>query len=68
MAQFTGSSEYIASPELMQSVNIALVLKKPMLIKGEPGTGKTMLAEAISKAHNLEYQINNHGGGRPLRL
>ena len=59
MAQFTGSSEYIASPELMQSVNIALVLKKPMLIKGEPGTGKTMLAEAISKALGKKLIIWN---------
>ena len=48
--KFMGSSKYVASLELMNSVNIAIALEKPLLLKGEPGTGKTMLAESISEA------------------
>lgn len=48
--KFEGSGKYVASKELMNAVNIAIALEKPLLIKGEPGTGKTMLAESISEA------------------
>jgi MoxR-like ATPase len=44
MKKFRGSSDYVASQELMNAVNVAIQLQKPLLIKGEPGTGKTMLA------------------------
>ena len=50
MQNFESTTEYVASEELMASVNIAMALEKPLLIKGEPGTGKTQLAQAVSKA------------------
>lgn len=54
---FKGSTNYVATDELMNSVNVAIALKKPLLIKGEPGTGKTMLAEAISESLDMPLII-----------
>ncbi len=48
--KFEGSQSYVATPDLLLSVNAALTLERPLLIKGEPGTGKTMLAEEVAKA------------------
>jgi MoxR-like ATPase len=48
--KFTGSENYIATDDLMLAVNAAVTLERPLLIKGEPGTGKTMLAEEVAKA------------------
>ncbi len=50
---FKSTGTYIASPELMSAVNVARALSKPLLIKGEPGTGKTMLAKAISESLSM---------------
>jgi MoxR-like ATPase len=47
-ARFTGTDQYIATDELMMAVNAAIVLARPLLIKGEPGTGKTQLAQEIA--------------------
>ena len=47
--KFTGTDSYIANKDLQLAVNAAITLEKPLLIKGEPGTGKTMLAEELAK-------------------
>jgi MoxR-like ATPase len=48
--KFQGSENYVATPDLMLAVNAAATLKRPLLVKGEPGTGKTMLAEEVAQA------------------
>lgn len=53
--RFNGTEQYIATDDLMMAVNAAITLQRPLLVKGEPGTGKTMLAEEI--AHALGKQL-----------
>ena len=48
--KFTGTKNYVATEELQMAVNAAVTLQRPLLIKGEPGTGKTLLAEEVAKA------------------
>ena len=60
--RFTGSDRYIATDELMMAVNAAITLSRPLLIKGEPGTGKTQLAEEIARGLNkpiFEWHIKS---------
>lgn len=52
---FTGSSSYVANEALLASVNAAITLKRPLLVKGEPGTGKTLLASSISESLDMPF-------------
>ena len=52
-SRFEGSQHYVATDDLKLAVNAALTLQRPLLIKGEPGTGKTMLAEEVAAALNM---------------
>jgi MoxR-like ATPase len=56
---YTGTSDYIAAPDLMQTVNVAVQLSRPLLIKGEPGTGKTMLAQSIARGLDMPLIVWN---------
>jgi MoxR-like ATPase len=59
MKKFTGASQYVLDDELAEIVNISTALEMPLLLKGEPGTGKTMLAHAIAEALNMRLIVLN---------
>ena len=53
MSRFIGTDNYISTEDLTLAVNASILLEKPLLIKGEPGTGKTELARQVAKSLNL---------------
>jgi len=53
-SRFSGTASYITSPELRHAVNVAAAIERPLLVRGEPGTGKTLLAQAIAEDLGLE--------------
>src|SRR4030081_3201880 len=60
--RFEGTSAYVAAEDLNIAVNAAITLERPLLVKGEPGTGKTVLALEIAKSLNsllLEWHIKS---------
>jgi len=55
--RFEGTAGYIAGEELAAAVNTAIALERPLLVRGEPGTGKTLLAEAVAEALGMELLV-----------
>jgi MoxR-like ATPase len=58
-SRFSGTESYITSPELRHAVNVAAAIERPLLVRGEPGTGKTLLATAVAEDLGLELIVWN---------
>ena len=61
--RFSGTDRYVATEDLTTAVNAAVTLGRPILIKGEPGTGKTQLAEEVARGLGRPHVVK-----RPVRL
>ena len=62
MQRFEGTRDYVATDDLKVAVNAAVLLRRPLLVKGEPGTGKTVLAHEIAKTVNaplVEWNVKS---------
>ena len=70
--KFEGTADYVATPDLTVAVNAAITLERPLLVKGEPGTGKTELARQIAAASacpdRVAREVDDQGGAGPLRV
>ena len=71
--RFEGTDKYVATDDLRIAVNAAITLERPLLIKGEPGTGKTQLAFEVSDAlkraaDHLACEVHDQGAAGPLRI
>ena len=71
--QFKGTKNYVATDDLKVAVNAAITLQRPLLVKGEPGTGKTVLALEVAKAREgaadrMAHQVDHQGAAGPLRV
>ena len=72
-SKFQGTDTYIATDDLMMAVNASVTLERPILIKGEPGTGKTQLAIEIARSlgkplYRMAYQVDDQSPAGSLRV
>ena len=73
MAGFKSTEKYIATRDLEVAVNAAVTLQRPLLVKGEPGTGKTVLAHEVAAgagtaADRVAHQVHHQGAAGPVRI
>jgi len=67
-SRFSGTDSYITSPELRHSVDVAAAIERPLLVRGEPGTGKTLLATAIAERPTASMSTTRSNGCRTVVL